>query len=66
MLVLSRRKDEKIIIHGPSVITIVDVIGGKVRVGIEADRDVAVHREEVQDAIDREQGGNDDAGGTDV
>lgn len=54
MLVLSRRKDEKIIIHGPSVITIVDVIGGKVRVGIDADRDVAVHREEVQRRIDEE------------
>ena len=54
MLVLSRRKDEKIIIHGPSVITIVDVIGNKVRVGIDADRDVAVHREEVQRRIDEE------------
>ncbi|MCA9265534.1 MAG: carbon storage regulator [Planctomycetales bacterium] len=54
MLVLTRRKDQRIIIHGPSVITIVDVIGGKVRVGIDADRDVAVHREEVQRRIDGE------------
>ncbi len=51
MLVLSRKKNESIIINDNVVITIVDVRGDKVRIGIEAPRDVSVHRQEVLEAI---------------
>ncbi len=47
MLVLSRRKNESIIIGDDVEITIVDICGGKVRLGINAPKDVSVHREEV-------------------
>lgn len=51
MLVLSRQCDESIVIAGDIRITIVDVRGDKVRIGIEAPGDVPVHREEVYQAI---------------
>ena len=51
MLVLSRKKDESIIIGDGIKIMVVDIRGDKVRLGIEAPRDVGVHREEVYDAI---------------
>ena len=54
MLVLSRQRDQTIVIGDNIRITIVDVRGDKVRIGIDAPRDVAVHREEVYDAIQRE------------
>jgi carbon storage regulator len=54
MLVLSRQRDESIIIGDNIVVTIVDVRGDKVRLGIEAPREVSVHRREVYDAIQRE------------
>lgn len=54
MLVLSRQRDESIIIGDNIVITIVDIRGDKVRLGIEAPRDVTVHREEVYLAIKKE------------
>ena len=53
MLVLSRKKDERIVIGGNIVITVIDVRGDKVRLGIEAPADVPVHRQEVYDAIKR-------------
>ncbi len=53
MLVLSRKRDERIVIGNNIVITIVDVRGDKVRVGIEAPADVPVHRQEVADALKR-------------
>lgn len=59
MLVLSRQRDETIIIGDSIKITIVEVRGDKVRIGIEAPRDVSVHREEVYDAIKREIGETD-------
>lgn len=55
MLVLSRKKDEKIIIGDNIAIMIVDIQGDKVRLGIEAPRDVTVHREEVYAAIQKKQ-----------
>ena len=58
MLVLSRQRDQTIVIGDSIRITIVDVRGDKVRIGIDAPRDVAVHREEVYDAIQRELTGN--------
>ena len=54
MLVLSRQRDESIIIGDHIVITIVDIRGDKVRLGIEAPKEVSVHREEVAQAIRRE------------
>jgi carbon storage regulator len=55
MLVLSRQRDESIIIGDNIVITIVDIRGDKVRLGIEAPKEVPVHRQEVYDAIQRER-----------
>lgn len=55
MLVLSRRKDQKIIINDNITITIVEIRGGKVFVGIDAPKEVQVHREEIYDAIIREK-----------
>lgn len=55
MLVLSRKKDEKIIIGGGIEITIADIRGDKVRIGVEAPKDVPVHREEVWKAIQGEK-----------
>ena len=54
MLVLSRQRDETIIIGDNIRITIVDVRGDKVRIGIDAPRDVTVHRQEIYEAIKRE------------
>jgi carbon storage regulator len=54
MLVLSRQRDESIVIGDNIVVTIVDVRGDKVRLGIEAPREISVHRREVYDAIQRE------------
>ena len=51
MLVLSRKKNEAIVISGDIVITVVEVRGDKVRLGIEAPKNVPVHRQEVWDAI---------------
>ncbi len=54
MLVLSRHRDESIMIGDDVVITIVDIRGDKVRLGIEAPQDIPVHRQEVYEAIQRE------------
>ena len=54
MLVLSRHRDESIMIGDDIVITIVDIRGDKVRLGIDAPQDVPVHRREVYEAIQRE------------
>ncbi len=55
MLVLSRRRDESIIIGDNIVLTIVDIRFDKVRIGIEAPKEVPVHRLEVYEAIQREK-----------
>lgn len=54
MLVLSRQRDETIMIGDEIEITVVDIRGDKVRLGINAPRSVQVHRKEVYDAIKRE------------
>jgi carbon storage regulator len=51
MLVLSRKVGEKIVINRNITVTVVEVVGRKIRLGIEAPRDVTVHRQEVHDAI---------------
>ena len=55
MLVLSRKKNESIVIDGNIVVTIVEVRGDKVRLGIEAPREVPIHRSEVFAAIQSER-----------
>jgi carbon storage regulator len=54
MLVLSRQREETVMIGDDIEVTIVDVRGDKVRLGIRAPRNVPVHRKEVYDAIRRE------------
>ena len=55
MLVLSRKRDERIMIGDEISLLVVDIRGDKVRLGIEAPSDVPVHRKEVYEAIQREQ-----------
>ena len=54
MLVLSRHRDESIMIGDDVVVTIVDIRGDKVRLGIDAPTSIPVHRQEVYEAIQRE------------
>jgi carbon storage regulator len=51
MLVLSRKKNESIVVDDAIVITVVEIRGDKVRLGIEAPREVPIHRSEVYAAI---------------
>ncbi len=55
MLVLSRKRDEQIVICENIVVTVVDIRGDKVRLGIDAPVDIPVHRQEVFDAIQRDE-----------
>ena len=60
MLVLSRKKNESIVINNDITIVVVEIRGDKVRLGVEAPKEVPVHRREVYDAIRRnEQAGGD-------
>ncbi|KAA0137006.1 MULTISPECIES: carbon storage regulator CsrA [Gimesia] len=58
MLVLSRKKDEKIMIGDSITLMVIEIKNDKVRLGIEAPKDVTVHREEVYAAI-KEQSAHD-------
>lgn len=53
MLVLSRKKNESIVINNDITIVVVEIRGDKVRLGVEAPKEVPVHRREVYDAIMR-------------
>lgn len=55
MLVLSRKKDEKIMIGDNISVMVIEIRGDKVRLGIDAPQDVIVHRQEVYDAIQKEK-----------
>jgi carbon storage regulator len=57
LLVLSRKKGESIIINDDITVVVVEIRGDKVRLGVEAPKEVAVHRKEVYDNI-RKQGQN--------
>ena len=61
MLVLSRQRDESIMIGDDVEIIIVDVRGDKVRLGITAPKDIPVHRREIYDAIKKEKGESQDS-----
>ena len=54
MLVLSRKRNESVVIDGNIILTIVDIRGDKVRIGVEAPSTVPVHRKEVHEALKRE------------
>jgi carbon storage regulator len=60
MLVLSRKKSETIVIGENIIVTVVDIRGDKVRLGIEAPRDIPVHRREVHEAIVRSRRSKED------
>lgn len=51
MLVLSRKKNESIVINNDITVTVIEIRGDKVRLGIVAPKEVPVHRQEVYDAI---------------
>jgi carbon storage regulator len=55
MLVLSRKKNESIVINNDITIVVVEIRGDKVRLGVEAPKEVPVHRREVYDAIMRNE-----------
>ena len=66
MLVLSRKKDERIMIGDDVVLTVAEIRGDKVRIGIEAPTNISVHRQEVYDKIQKElvlQGSGEDGSG---
>ena len=56
MLVLSRKKNESIVINDDITIGVVEIRGDKVRLGVEAPKEVPVHRREVYDAIQHSAG----------
>lgn len=58
MLVLSRKKNESIVINDDITIVVVEIRGDKVRLGVEAPKEVPVHRNEVYEAIRRNQVGS--------
>jgi len=55
MLVLSRKQDEVIRIGDDILVTVVDIRGDKVRIGVEAPIDVAVHRQEIYERVLKER-----------
>ncbi|MBP86715.1 MAG: carbon storage regulator [Planctomycetaceae bacterium] len=55
MLVLSRKKNESIVINNDITIVVVEIRGDKVRLGVEAPKEIPVHRREVYDAIKRNE-----------
>ena len=55
MLVLSRKKNESIVINNDITIVVVEIRGDKVRLGVEAPKEVPVHRREVFEAIKRNE-----------
>lgn len=62
MLVLSRQRDETIMIGDEIELTVVDIRGDKVRLGITAPTRIAIHRKEVYEAIKRENAQAEEAG----
>ena len=59
MLVLSRKKNESIIINDNVIVTVIEIRGAQVRLGFDVPKDVPIHRREVYDAIqDSEMSGD--------
>jgi carbon storage regulator len=56
MLILTRMKDQRIIINnGTVVVTVVEISGNSVKLGIDAPAEIPIHREEVQRRVDRRE-----------
>lgn len=55
MLVLSRKRNESVVINDNVIVTVVDIRGENVRLGVEAPKEIPVHRREVYDAIQEER-----------
>ena len=66
MLVLSRKKNESIVINNDITIVVVEIRGDKVRLGVEAPKEVPVHRREVYDAIKRNAAAQEGGAGSDA
>lgn len=66
MLVLSRKKNESIVINNEITIVVVEIRGDKVRLGVEAPKEVPVHRREVYDAIKRHERDQAESAGADA
>lgn len=62
MLILTRRVGETLMIGDEVTVTVLGVKGNQVRIGVNAPKDVAVHREEIYDRIRKEGSGEGDAG----
>lgn len=62
MLVLSRKKNESIVINDDITVVVVEIQGNKVRLGIEAPKECPVHRQEVFDAIHAQNQGGTECG----
>jgi carbon storage regulator len=56
MLVLSRKPDESVFINGNIVVTVLSIQGCKVRLGIDAPREMPVHRQEIHERIQNRDG----------
>ena len=61
MLVLSRKKNESIVINNDITVVVVEIRGDKVRLGVEAPKEVPVHRREVYEAIKRSEQSQEEA-----
>jgi carbon storage regulator len=57
MLVLSRKENERIIVGGDIIIEVIEILGDRVRIGIQAPKETPVHRQEVWDAIQKGSSG---------
>ena len=66
MLILSRKLGEQIVIADNIVVTVLEISGGKVRLGIEAPREIPVNRKEVHELIQREKPPQPDGASTDT
>ncbi len=62
MLILTRRVGETVMIGNDVTVTVLGVKGNQVRIGVNAPKDVAVHREEIYERIKREEDGQSPSG----
>ena len=60
MLILTRRVGETLVVGDEITVTVLGVKGNQVRLGVNAPKEVAVHREEIYQRIQKEKGGSDD------